>query len=224
MKEMEKQKKPGEKARPPKPAPKPAKKGRPALTGDQVSDMRARIAQTAIRLFRTQGYSAVSMRRLAQELGCAPMTLYTYYDAKIDILRHIWELVFDELFTGLAKTAAARRTPAKRLTALSIAYVEYWLAHPDHYRMVFMSEGVSQPDVSVFIGSTDIVARYGILFNALAETLDLHEQDPALKKKADLLVCLLNGIAHNKITMNGYDWTQTKTLVKTAVEGMKLSA
>jgi len=67
-------------------------RGRPAITTEQREEMRARIAGEAKRLFQTEGYSQVSMRRISKEIGCAPMTLYKYYEAKIDILRRFGEM------------------------------------------------------------------------------------------------------------------------------------
>jgi len=57
-------------------------RGRPAITTEQREEMRARIAGEAKRLFQTEGYSQVSMRRISKEIGCAPMTLYKYYEAE----------------------------------------------------------------------------------------------------------------------------------------------
>ncbi|MFM9862595.1 MAG: TetR family transcriptional regulator, partial [Micropepsaceae bacterium] len=65
-------------------------RGRPPLSSDQVDMMRKRIADAARRLFRDEGFEAVSMRRLATEAGCTPMSLYTYFDGKIDVLRSVW--------------------------------------------------------------------------------------------------------------------------------------
>ncbi|MFM9884477.1 MAG: TetR/AcrR family transcriptional regulator, partial [Burkholderiales bacterium] len=64
--------------------------GRPPLSSDQVEVARKRIADAARRLFRDEGFEAVSMRRLATEAGCTPMSLYTYFDGKIDVLRSVW--------------------------------------------------------------------------------------------------------------------------------------
>ena len=62
-------------------------RGRPARSSKQIADMRAHISACALRLFEDEGYAAISMRRLAQEAGCTAMTLYKYFDNKIDILR-----------------------------------------------------------------------------------------------------------------------------------------
>ena len=63
-----------------------AARGRPARTPEQVAEMRAHIASCALELFSREGFAAISMRRLAQESGCTPMTLYKYFQNKFEIL------------------------------------------------------------------------------------------------------------------------------------------
>ena len=130
--------------------------------------MRGRIAAAARRVFMEEGYGSVSMRRLANEVGCTPMTLYNYYDSKIDILRELWGAVFKDVFVGVNQAAQKGKDASDRLDAMCAAYVRYWLDHPDHYRMVFMSAGVSQSEVSVFVEEDAITGRYGALFAAFA--------------------------------------------------------
>jgi len=197
-----------------------ASRGRPALTQAQILEMRQRIAETARHLFRTEGFVAVSMRRLAKEVGCTPMTLYRYYPSKLEILYHLWSQVFDDLFTHVLQAAKRRRNPVDRLKAISLAYVDYWIAHPEHYRMVFATQGVADPEVSIFVDSTEIVERYALIIDAVAAATKADAESPALKFKSDFLICSLNGIAHNHIMIGAYPWSSPKTLVKMAIEGL----
>ena len=82
-------------------------RGRPTLTPDQIGVMRAHIASCALDLFHREGFAGISMRRLASEAGCTPMTLYKYFANKFDILRMLWNDVFSELFDRLDRVAAA---------------------------------------------------------------------------------------------------------------------
>lgn len=179
--------------------------------------MRARIAATAHTLFQTEGYRAISMRKLARHVGCTPMTLYKYYDNKTSILRVLWTQIFDTLFDELEHLTANESDPKQRLHIMARAYVKYWLDHADHYRMVFMVDGITQPDVSIFIGDTQILQRYAVLFTTLSQVIG---EDNDLKLKTDVLMCSLHGIAHNLITISGYDWTCYEKLVDIALAGI----
>ena len=181
--------------------------------------MRRHITDCALRLFQQDGYDAVSMRRLANEAGCTAMTLYRYFDRKIDILRKLWEEVFTELFDQLDQIAAKEDDTIKRLNAVALGYVTYWLDQREHYFLVFMSSGVSQPDVSVFVEDEGVVQRFALFYESLAKALgeDASEMDVTLK--AQLLLCTLNGIAHNLNTISGYPWAEPDALVSAAVSG-----
>lgn len=194
-------------------------RGRPALSDDELAGMRRQIADCALRLFQEDGYDAVSMRRLAREVGCTVMTLYRYFDRKIDILRHIWAEVFAELFDQLDNIAAKERDPAERLQAVALGYVHFWLDQRERYFLVFMSSDVSQTDVSVFVDDDKVVERFNVFQESLASALGPKASADEIALKTQLLLCTLNGISHNLITISAYPWIETDTLVRAAVSG-----
>lgn len=200
--------------------PAPLTRGRPTLSEDQISDTRQRIATFAQKLFQDEGYDAVSMRRLAKEAGCTAKTLYRYFDRKIDILRHLWEDVFTDLFDQLDQVATQHDNAVERLNAVAMGYVSYWLEKREHYFLVFMSSGVSQSDVSVFVGNEGVVERFGLISQSLAGALDKDTPSEEIDLKAQLLLCSLNGIAHNLITISGYPWATPDKLVGAAVSSL----
>tara|TARA_A100000171_G_C2115724_1_gene137687 strand:- start:299 stop:940 length:642 start_codon:yes stop_codon:yes gene_type:complete len=200
--------------------PKPRTRGRPAHSSAQIADMRGHISACALRLFLEEGYAAISMRRLSQEAGCAVMTLYKYFESKIDILRSLWADVFDELFDELEKIAAREDAPETRLNTIALGYVSYWLKHREHYFMVFMSGGISQADVVGFISEGPSLARFEMLRINLDTALGGGTDAEILRLKTDLLLCMLNGIAHNLITINGYPWSDPADLVHQAISGL----
>lgn len=198
-------------------------RGRPVRSSQQVADMRAHIAACALKLFLREGYQAISMRRLAREVGCTAMTLYRYYDSKFDILGALWAEVFARLFDDLNRAAAAERNPKARLKAVALNYVTYWLEHRDHYFMVFMSGGVSQTDVTGFVSSNETLARFDLLGETLHAALGGDVDAENLEHKSQLLACMLNGIAHTLITIGGYPWADPEKLVRQGINGLLAS-
>ncbi len=195
----------------------PRARGRPFRSEQQVADMQARIAGHALRLFQLEGYEAISMRRLAQEVGCTVMTLYKYYARKIDILRDLWAQVFETMFDALDDIAIHHSDPVSRIEAVALGYVNFWLEHRDHYFMVFLSSNVDQADVSIFVEDDALLMRFQIFQQGIAEASQDALSEADLKLKSELLLCTLNGIAHNLITISAYPWSQPKALVRVAV-------
>lgn len=186
------------------------------MPAEQRAEMAARISVVAETLFTRDGFAKVSMRRIAKEIGCTPMALYGYYDSKLDILQSLWGGVFELLFAGL-EALPATDDAATDLAALCTAYVEFWLARPDYYRLVFMAEGVTQPEVSLFLDQPDIIAKYSLFQTAIARLCP--EKD--IKLKFDIVMSMLHGIAHNKITISGYGWASPEDQVSVLVRGFR---
>ena len=201
---------------------KPSGRGRPEMSLEQRQQMRLRISTVAKLLFRQEGYAKVSMRKIAKEIGCTPMTLYGYYAGKIDVLKSLWGGVFEEVF-GELKALPFDPDAAHYLRALSLAYVDYWIRHPDYYRLVFMAEGVTQPDVSLFVDNPEIVAHYSIFLLSLQKLYsDRTEAD--VKQAFDFMLSTLHGIAHNRITISGYEWSSPESQIEFIVRAFLADA
>jgi AcrR family transcriptional regulator len=184
--------------------------------------MRARIVKSARKLFQTEGYEAVSIRRIAQEVGCTPMSVYTYYESKIDVLRALWEDVFTDLFIEVAAAKKANQDPIDAIQSMCLTYVAFWLDRSASYRMVFMSAKVEQSEVSVFVNASPVAGHYEIFLTALSAATGRPMTD--VVGIAQTLVCGLNGIAHSLITISGYDWESPDKLVANLVKGVLLCA
>lgn len=198
----------------------PRSRGRPVRSEQQVEDMQARISDQALRLFQQDGYAAISMRRLAQEVGCTVMTIYRYYERKVDILRALWTRIFETLFDSLDEIYRLHSGPVSRIEAVAQGYVSFWLEHREHYFLVFMSSNVAQSDVSIIVKDDALLARFAIFQRCIAEASAQPIGEEALKVRSELLLCALNGISHNLITISAYPWSNPKDLVRAAVSGV----
>ncbi|MBB2945034.1 AcrR family transcriptional regulator [Actinoplanes lutulentus] len=91
--------------------PEPVEKKRGRRPGLSV----ARIVDTGITLADAEGLESVTMRRVAQELGVVPMTLYTYVPDKSTLL----DLMLDRLYLEMPRTELLGRPWRERLTAIA---------------------------------------------------------------------------------------------------------
>lgn len=186
--------------------------------------MRGHIASCALRLFQDRGYEGISMRRLADEAGCTTMTLYRYFENKFEILRMLWTGVIEELFDRLDGLAAAEPDPVARLDAVAEGYVDFWLGHRDHYFLVFMSGGITQDDVDLFVADAELLGRFDLFRACIAAALDDGVAPEEVQVRSEVLVCGLNGIAQGLITISGYPWAAPGTLVSAVTRGVLTSA
>ncbi|MGO4815505.1 TetR/AcrR family transcriptional regulator, partial [Cupriavidus sp. 2MCAB6] len=71
------------------------------LTQDEIETFKARLCAVAERRFAEGGVASVSMRQLAEEMGCSPMTPYRYFKDKEDILAAVRTAAFDRFAAAL---------------------------------------------------------------------------------------------------------------------------
>lgn len=74
-----------------------------------------RVVETGIALADAEGLEAVTMRRVAQELGVVPMTLYTYVPDKATLL----ELMLDRLYLAMSRAATPGQQWRERLVTIA---------------------------------------------------------------------------------------------------------
>jgi len=110
---------------------------RAALSAADVEAFRARAVVAATRLFAEQGYSAVTLRAIAAELGTSAMAPYRYFENKAEI----FAMVRAEAYRRFAdmQEAAFRQSeaPLERLFMMRNAYVRFALDFPNEYRVMF---------------------------------------------------------------------------------------
>ncbi len=117
---------------------------RPARASRRRSaeDRRAQVVAAARKLMVRHGVEGVSMRAIAAAAGVSPAALYLYFPDKLVLMAAVVDALFEGLlasFHAAVAAAAPRRDPFARLSGLMEAYVAWGLAHPEEYRLMFMT-------------------------------------------------------------------------------------
>ncbi|MEH6646353.1 TetR/AcrR family transcriptional regulator [Sulfitobacter sp.] len=177
--------------------------GRPPRSESDIAEYRSKIAKQALAIYRAEGFDAVSMRRLAKEVGCAPMTIYAHFEGKQDILRYLWADVLADMSREIQRKLERIDAPAERLQMAAQAFVSYWVDHPDHFRLVFMSNDVTRSDVSTFVMDEETLAHFQ-MFSDLVQ--DILQNESNVKASTDTLISGMIGIALCLNTIRDYPW------------------
>lgn len=117
---------------------------RPALRDDEIEAFRDRLCDAATRRFADEGLEGVSLRRLADDLGCSRATPYRYFKNKEEIFATVRARAFERL-ARLCEGAQSERDPRERLSRLGRAYLRFARDDPDGYRVAFE---LGQPDAA----------------------------------------------------------------------------
>jgi AcrR family transcriptional regulator len=105
------------------------------LTDQDIADFRAELCKVATERFARFGYDGVTMRQLAEALGCSPKTPYRYFKDKADILATVRAQAFTKFADALE--AATKAPVDERGRRTTEAYVAFATANPHAYRIMF---------------------------------------------------------------------------------------
>jgi AcrR family transcriptional regulator len=139
------------------------------LSAAEVNAFRTRLCAAAQRRFAKRGVEGVSMRQLADELGCSPMTPYRYFRNKEEILAAVRAAAFDRFADALeGATRRARGDLRAAGEATGEAYIRFALSEPDAYRLMF---DLTQPHPERYPDLVRATARARHLMSASLERL-----------------------------------------------------
>ena len=116
--------------------------------GYHHGDLRNALVASAVRLIETSGTSSFSLREAAREVGVSANAAYRHFDDKSALMAAVAAFGFRQLATqmvGAMASAAGGRAqgPASvaRFKAVGRAYVEFAVAHPELFGVMFGARG-----------------------------------------------------------------------------------
>lgn len=102
------------------------------------ADTRRRILDAARDMFAEKGYEATTMRAIANRVEYTPTAIYHHFRNKEALLTELCSVDFRSL-AGAFQRIGRIEDPIERIERIGDAYVEFGLAHPNHYQLMFMT-------------------------------------------------------------------------------------
>ena len=103
----------------------------------QKTEIRKQILDASMKLFVEEGFENVSIRKIADIIEYSPTTIYLYFKDKNEILYELHELGFQKM-AGLNQNLATVKNPLTRLFKMGENYIEFGLANPEFYDIMFI--------------------------------------------------------------------------------------
>lgn len=113
------------------------------LAEEDVAEFRTRLLAAAEGLFARDGVAGVSMRRIADAMGCSATTPYRYFADKEEILASVRAAAFNRFAATIEEAFSRRGSIIERSAAVGRAYWDFAMREPDAYRLMF---DLAQPD------------------------------------------------------------------------------
>lgn len=156
---------------------------------------RERILAAARELFASEGYEAVSMRKIARLIDQSPTTIYLYFRDKRELVTCISEEFFAHLVAALEEEtqAAAGATARAALERGLRCYVRVALAHPSHYRAALLNPVPCGEAGDIEQGAMSQAAQ-GFLVGAVARVLPPDTAPEKIAATANACWAALHGL------------------------------
>jgi AcrR family transcriptional regulator len=182
---------------------------------------RAQIIDVAKQLFADGGLAAISMRALAAKLAITPAAIYQHFADKEAILVHIATAYFENFMVALNLAKAGPEAPLDKFQAAMKTAIEFGLAHPIEYRLVFMTpilDGAMahrhRPGQSEDIKISSGIEAFGTLIAAISELIDAGLIDPGDPDQlAENVWAACHGLISLLITHPSFPFTDQKRLI-----------
>jgi AcrR family transcriptional regulator len=107
----------------------------------QKDEIKNEILKASLKLFHEEGYSNVTMRRIAKKIEYSPTTIYLYFKNKDDIFYELHNLGFKKFAESQQKLTSIS-DPFERLKQHAHAYIRFAIENPEYYDIMFIMRNV----------------------------------------------------------------------------------
>lgn len=167
----------------------------------QKEATREGILAAARQIARTEGWQAVTIRRIAESIEYSPPTIYEYFAGKDAILHEVQREGFDQLADAVRRAAEQASRPAERLEEIGRAYWRFTQQQPELYQVMDGADSAGLPTEETLNGARKVAA---VVYEALEEwtqagEIVLHDPQGAVETLWALLHGLVSVATLNRV-------------------------
>ena len=103
------------------------------------ADLRDQVLDAASRLFAEGGYESVSMRRIAEIVGCSQMAMYRHFPDKDGLMQQLCIDLYEQFTLKLHRKFDQIEDPRERIREAVRQFITLSVKNPHHYRLAFLT-------------------------------------------------------------------------------------
>lgn len=186
-------------------------------------EKRARILEAARALFLERGVEAVTLREIAQRIEYSTTAIYVHFPDKAALVEAMITEDFAAFSRGL-EAAASVPDPVDRLHALHVAYIDFALAWPRHYQLLFLTPPPHTHDHKDTATTPHGIDGYRVLRATIDECIRTHRLRPDLTDPdgtAQVVWATVHGLVSLQIVLGdhaAFHWRDRDTLARLAYD------
>lgn len=187
------------------------------------------IIDAARDILAREGYSQLSMRKVAERIEYSPTAIYLHFEDKHDLVFQVCEETFGKLVAELVTLESEFKDPVVRLRHGLHRYVAFGLRHPQHYLATFVAVPAEQEDTAIARynnPASNGMKALGILRAVVVSCIEakvFRPVDPDVTARS--LWASLHGITALLIQMPNFAWGDQQAVVDSvidcAIEGLR---
>jgi len=180
------------------------------------------ILGAARQIARTEGWGAVTMRRVAEMIEYAPPIIYQYFAGKDALLEELQRQGFEQLADGMRQAVAEIDNTEERLLRMSDAYWHFAHHQPELYQLMDNMSSTRVPLEATLAGATSVGDIVQSRLQEWAVSRNVTLPDPA--GAVETLWGLLHGlISAQMLGRLGGGEERAKQLARQAVKDLLLA-
>ncbi len=136
----------------------------------QKVELQHEVLAAAEELFVKDGYQNVSMRKIAEKIEYSPTTLYRLFKNKAEIMNHLIVAGYEGVYQTYERILSRPHdSPLATLNEILSAYIEFSIAHPNHYELWFATSEIKALNGQLQMSHGDIRFR---VYHVWTEQID----------------------------------------------------
>lgn len=147
--------------------------------GRDRAERESRIVAAAREIAEREGWDAVTVRRLADEIEYSQPVLYSHFQNRTAIVAAVARDGFRDIALGLRKAASRANTPRSALERVAVAYLDFARRRPALYEAMFIlptelrfAQADTPPELkAAFEALAAVVAPFSAEVGVVTETL-----------------------------------------------------
>jgi len=176
------------------------------------------VLESARQLFLTEGFEAVTVRRIAEKIDYSPMAIYVHFKDKEDLLRELCESDFRALAKSLRRIAHVI-DPVERIRKAGLAYVRFAIEHPNHYRLMLMTPRPVVPRKATGIRQDPNEDAYAFLKATLTQAIEsglIRREYEDADLLSQMVWTCVHGVVSLRIAKPDDEWVRWRPLERLA--------
>lgn len=125
------------------------------ISPPKQATLRERIIGAASRVLIEEGYDNLSLRHVANVVGCSQMAMYRHFASKDALIQYLCVELYTRFTDKMYRRMGSSQNPHDQIRIFISSLINFAVSYPDHYTLIFL---VRQKDRSL-TGERDRLGR-----------------------------------------------------------------